>query len=196
MPDIAESALPIVTSVGSGDYLRTVYNDGGTMTSALITKGNLIPAALAYILITDTKSANTAGGTFTSGSFATRTLNTEDSDAGGYATLSSNQVSLSAGTYRVRISAPAFAVDQHQAVLYNVTSAANQLIGAPSYSFQSGGSGVTVTNSVIVGRFTIAVTTVFEVRHRCATTKATNGLGVQANFGVNEIYTTFEAWRE
>ena len=69
-----------------------------------------VPAVLIdvpYIKLSDVKSAGTAGGTFTSGSWQTRTLNTEDSDTGGNCSLSSNQFTLDAGTYEINARASA-----------------------------------------------------------------------------------------
>lgn len=193
MPDIKESDLPVVTSIEDSDLVRIVYSDLGTLRSATITRENLVPSQ-DYILITDTKSANTAGGTFTSGSWQTRTLTTEDVDTGGNASLTSNQITLSAGTYIVRIVCPAVQVGEHKAMLYNVTDASNQLIGTSGYSPVS--PTVSLTHSIVVGRFTIASPKVFEVRHRGAVTVSTFGFGTVNNFGVSEIYTIFEAWKE
>lgn len=198
MADIQEFDLPTETSVTNSDFVRVVL--AGSEQSSKITKANLlagfVPDPYDYILIVDQKAANTAGGASTSGSFATRTLNTELFDTGSHASVSSNQVTLAAGTYYIRVSAPAFASDSHQCVLYSITAAADVFIGTPEYSFQSGGSGTVVTRSVAQGMVTIGSPTVYEIRHRVATSKTVNGLGVQANFGVVETYSIFEAWRQ
>lgn len=145
-----------------------------------------------YILIRDEKAQNTAGGTFTSGAWQTRTLNTEASDAGGYASLSSNQITLAAGTYRVTIRCPAYLCDQHQARLYNISDSAVTLIGTSEYS---PAGGAVPTASIIMGRFTITASKIFEVQHRCTTTRATDGYGIAANF-TTEVYTIAEIVRE
>ena len=83
-------------------------------------------------------------------------------------------------------------VNAHQAKLYNVTDTADTLIGTPEFA----PSGATVmTSSIITGRFTIAAQKVFEVQHQCGTTRATDGLGNAANFGVTEIYTIARFWK-
>lgn len=145
----------------------------------------------AYIKISDTKAQNTNGGTFTSGAWRTRVLNTEDSDVGSHAALASNQITLSAGTYECRISCPAFKVEGHQARLYNTTGAAIVLIGT-SESADSSNNGS--TRSFIVGKFTIATSQALEVQHRCGSTQASNGLGARANF-TSEVYTIAEFWK-
>lgn len=147
----------------------------------------------AYIYVRDEKASSTVGGTFTSGAWRTRDLNTEVNDAGGFASVGSNQVTLAAGTYRFRARAPALYVDRHQIRLANVTDS-TYYYGSSAYSDASG-SGRT-TDSVVSGRFTIASAKVFEVQHQCLTTKTTDGFGTYAGFGNVEVYSEVEFWRE
>ncbi len=145
--------------------------------------------AYDYILIREEQSQNTAAGTFTSGSWQTRVLNTEVSDAGGHASISSNQITLAAGTYDVHIRCPAYKVNQHQARLQNISDTTTTLIGSCEFNYNL--ANAVQTSSVIIGRFTIATSKVFEVQHQATTTAATNGLGVPSNF-TTEIYTVAE----
>ena len=145
-----------------------------------------------YILIREEQAQNTDGGTFTSGSWQTRVLNTEVSDTGGHATLASNQITLAAGTYEVSIAAPAYAVNRHQARLQNVTDATTTIIGMSFYIGAAAGDGMSV--SLIKGKFTIAGSKAFEVQHQCQTTKTTNGYGTAANF-TTEVFTVAEFWK-
>lgn len=142
----------------------------------------------AYILIRDEKSSGTAGGTFTSGAWQTRTLNTEVIDTGGNASISSNQITLAAGTYEVDISAPAYECASHQTRLQNITDGTTELIGSSEYT---GSTDIVSNRSRIQGRFTIAGSKVFEVQHRCSTTRSTSGFGVAASLGT-EVYTIVE----
>lgn len=193
MPAIFEGDTTAITSMESTDKVRVVYSDSGLWSSAVILKKNL-GSTTPYFKITDTKASGTDGGTFTSGSFSTRTLNTIDSDPSSIlVSLSSNQFTLPAGTYQFNITAPAFNVTRHKAVLYNATAGANALIGTAQYSSASPGLGM--NQSIICGVVTIAVQSSFEVRHRCETTAATTGLGVASSFGVSEVYTTVQGWR-
>ncbi len=145
-----------------------------------------------YVEIRDEKAAGTDAGTFTSGAWQTRTLNTEASDASNLASLSSNQITLAAGTYVCDIECPAGVCANHQAKLYNVTDASDVLIGTSEYT----DAGNTVyTKSRVTGRFTIAASKALEVRHRCGATKATDGFGKAANFGVTEVYAVARFWR-
>jgi hypothetical protein len=153
----------------------------------------LLASALKYAKLSDTKAANTAGGTFTSGAWQTRTINAEDSDSDSIVSISSNQFTLQAGTYRIQAHAPAGRVNTHQTRLQNITDATTTLTGTSEYS-------VAVTDSVqsrsfVSGQFTIASAKAFELQHRCSNTRATDGFGVANNFGLSEIYAIVEIWK-
>lgn len=146
-----------------------------------------------YILIQDIKSSGTNGGTFTSGSFQTRTLNTVTADRFGILiSFSSNQFTLPAGTYRILAESPAFLTDRHQARLMNISDSAVMLNGTSSYNSSSGTQAQ--TTSIVRGIVAIASQKTFELQHRCSVTAATNGLGIAANYGNNEIYSSVEIW--
>jgi hypothetical protein len=132
----------------------------------------------------DTKSSGTAGGTFTTGAWRTRDLNTTQFNGITSASLASNQITLPAGTYYVIASAPGFYVNDHQVRLQNITDGSTTIIG------QNSGSGealVIQPSSTLSGTFTIAGTKAFELQHRAGTTKADNGFGASQGWG-NNIY--------
>jgi hypothetical protein len=108
------------------------------------------------------------------------------------ASLGSNQITLPAGTYYIDASAPGHGVDTHVAKLRNTTDAADTLIGTASIGSNSGD---VTQRSFIAGRFTIAAPKVFEIQHRCLTTRTTNGFGNPCNFGVVEVYTDVRIWK-
>lgn len=137
-------------------------------------------------VIEENQVSTTAGGTFTSGADRTRVLNTEVSDLGALVTLASNQITITnPGTYEISWSAPAFEVGPHQSLLYNITSAAEVKRGTS----EEGGTGtVSTLRSVGSTIVVLAASAVFEIRHRCTTTKATDGLGRPASLGT-EVYT-------
>lgn len=219
LTDASVGAAVWVETTGSGGgtiYYQTVQDNGADVTQRSklnLIEGTNVTLAFAddainnvtdvtisstggsgttgYILIQDQKTQNTAGGTF--GGLTTRALNTIVTDTTGAVSLSSNQFTLPAGTYRIRASAPAFLVERHQAWLYNVTDAAIVMRGTSCYN--ANGAGAAVTCSVITGRFTIASSKAFEIRHQNSLLKTTDGLGVAANFGT-EIYTSVELEKE
>lgn len=137
-----------------------------------------------YLSYEDQKTAGTSGGTFTSGSWQTRTLNTEVSDSGNHGSVASNQVTLDDGTYIVRASAPGFQIGVHQTRLQNITATATLLTGTCEYCDPIN----SVSNrSFIDGKIVLAVRSVIELQHRSQSTKAATGAGV--SLGVTtEVY--------
>lgn len=136
-------------------------------------------------VIEEQQAQNTAGGTFTSGADRTRVLNTEVTDLSGLVTVASNQILITnAGTYEIDWSAPAYRVDSHQSFLYNITSSAEVKRGTTEYTTGNVATTRSTGRTIVV----LAATATFEIRHRCTTTRATDGLGLQANFGT-EVYT-------
>jgi hypothetical protein len=150
-------------------------------------------AALDYVKIEEQQVSGTNGGTFTSGAWQTRVLNTEVTDTAGIAALSANRVTLSAGTYEARIRCPAGAVDGHQVRLQNITAGTTLLLGGNEYSGNPA-SDFAFTTAFCSGVFTVAAAQQLEVQHRCGTTKATNGLGTPNSWGT-EVYAVLEFWR-
>jgi len=150
-------------------------------------------SATNYLLVTDTKSSGTAGGTFTSGAWRTRDLNTVGANYIAGSSLASNQVSLPAGTYRAKAQSMASYTDQNQIKLRNVTDSADLLSGTPQSAPTSGGAFNAA--SFLVGEFTIAGTKAIELQHQCVTTKATDGFGMSTSFSISNIYSILEIWR-
>ncbi|MDP6772243.1 MAG: hypothetical protein QF704_16175, partial [Anaerolineales bacterium] len=89
----------------------------------------------SYAIIADQKSQSTEGGTFTSGAWRTRDLNTEIADPDGIVSISSNQFTLGAGSYLIRWVCVCFLVNQNQTRLYNVTDSSVEGIGVTTYSY-------------------------------------------------------------
>lgn len=136
-------------------------------------------------IFNETQASGTAGGTFTSGSFVKRTLNTTIINNITGCTLTSSVIALPAGTYQITASAPGGDCTQHATKLRNTSDSTDTLIGTT----ERAPNGTSVqTRSFVTGVFTIAATKNFELQHRCSTTAATNGLGYASTFGVSEIY--------
>lgn len=150
---------------------------------------NLTPNQMLHVR--DEKAQNTQGGTFTSGAWRTRDLNTSKVNTITGASLGSNQITLPAGTYFIEASAPALLVDAHQAKLYNVTDTADVIIGTSEYSGTADSVG---GRSHVIGQFTLSAAKTLELQHRCATTRATNGFGAAGNF-TTEVYSEVKIWR-
>lgn len=146
-----------------------------------------------YAIICDEKADNVDGGTFTSGAWRTRDLNTEIADPDDIVSIGSNQFTLGAGSYLIEAAAPAFDCDRHQTRLYNVTTSTVVQHGRNAY----GASANNVeSESTVTARVTITGNTAFEIQHRCQTTKATTGLGLDNNFGGVSIFTVVKIFKE
>ncbi len=144
-----------------------------------------------YIHIRDEKAQNTAGGTFTSGAWRTRDLNTIVSDPASLATLSSNQITLPAGSYFVRASAPAYRGQLHQLRLQNISDATTEIVGDSAVSYGSAG---VQAHACLTGAFTLSAEKTLELQHQCSQTQATNGLGYPVNY-TTEVYAVVEIWK-
>jgi len=144
----------------------------------------------SYAIIADHKDDATDGGTFTSGDWRTRDLQTEVADPDGIVSISSDQFTLGAGSYLIRWTCPAWTVARHKSRLYNVTDTAAEGYGQSIVASNPG------ANSDGSARVVITGSTVFEIQHRCETTRADDGFGVQSGFGVIEVYTIVEIFKE
>ena len=146
-----------------------------------------------YMIVRDEKASGTHAGASVIGT-QTRALNTVATNTIGGATLASNQITLPAGTYRVRAQAPCY-VNASKLFLYNVTDAVNQLIGISTNGITGASSDQAVTYTEVAGRFTIATAKVFELRQYCSEATAVDGLGAAVSQGT-EVYSTVEIIEE
>ncbi len=144
-----------------------------------------------YIRLHDSKSAGTESGTFTQGAWQKRTV-IEDQDTDNNVSVASSVITLEAGTYDCLIRCPAYTVTRHQGRLRNTADNTTAVVGSGAYAHSD--SNVN-TDTVIQGRFTITAQKTFEIQHRCETTVANKGFGVEANFDEVEIFTVAEFWK-
>lgn len=150
------------------------------------------PFSAALFHVRDIKAAGTNGGTFTSGAWQTRDLNTVDTNEISGASLAVNVLTLPAGVYYFKSRAPAYRVEFNVSRLYNNTDAAVIYEGDVADAI-SGDTGTTVFMS---GRFTIAGTKAIELQHRCSATRAGDGFGVGADLGqTNSTFASIEFWK-
>lgn len=180
----ARTAAVTSPQEGNMSYLKDTNSTEYYSGSAWVAVGAAGAVTIQTATFNDTKSSGTSGGTFTSGAWRTRDLNTTQFNGITSASLASNQISLPAGTYYVIASAPGFYVDDHQVRLQNITDSTTTITG------QNSGSGqalIIQPSSTLSGTFTIAGTKAFELQHRSGTTKADNGFGASQSWG-NNIY--------
>ena len=161
----------------------TAFVSGDVLTAAQL--NGVVDNFADIALFNETQANNTQGGTFTSGSYLKRTLNTTIVNNIASCTLTSSVVSLPAGTYYMS------AIGSCWGNLTGVQSRiANTTASTYSYGqsmYWAGGvasSGNTTVSAVV----TITATSNFELQSRTLATVNTNGFGVGANLGNNEIY--------
>ena len=184
-----------------GDVLNIGTPSDNTVTAAKIVDGTITAAKLTDLAnpfgkellhVRDEKANNTAGGTATSGSFQTRTLNTSVTNEISGASLASNQITLPSGTYFIIASAPAYSINRHKAKLRNTTDSSDTIIGTTEWCYNTyEGSN----RSFVIGRFTIASQKVFELQHFVGSTTATSGFGLATNASVIEVYSDVQIWK-
>ena len=148
----------------------------------------------SYAIIADVKASNTDSGTFTSGAWRTRDLNTELADPDGIVSISSNQFTLQSGSYLLKAKAMGFRVERHMIKLYQTSGTpADIATGTSEYCPPT---YIGSNSSFLSCRFTISTATTYELQHRCQTTKTDNGFGMDFDIGVNETFALVEIFKE
>jgi len=179
--------LPVANATAN----QHLKNDGAGALSWVTPAGT--PLFTSFAIIADQKAAGTDGGTFTSGSWQTRDLQTEITDIDGIVTISANEFTLAAGTYLINWNCCAFQCNSHKSRLYDVTGTASLGMGMPQWT-QSLDHGS--NNSEGSTRITPSGSNVYRIEHRCSLTKADQGFGVPADFSEPEIFTRVEIYKE
>lgn len=139
------------------------------------------------MIVEDRKPSGTNSGTFTSGAWRTRDLNTVVLNEITGASLSSNQVTLPVGTYEIFGFAMAHYVNRNAVRLQNTTDGSAEISGAPAFTPANDSQ----PSELPLGRVTITSAKVFELQHQCQTTRANEGFGlpVGSSFTVDyEVY--------
>jgi hypothetical protein len=191
MADSTVSGLTATTTIAGTDF---VLVSSGATTKKISGVNLKIAVERPYVRITDRKAEGINGGTFTSGSWQNRDINTEEDDDFNLVTIATNRFTLAAGTYRARIRCPAYNVSRNKARLYNFTDSIIVLNGSTGQHCSGGSSSQTW----IVGKFTIAAAKELVIQHRCQVSTTTYGFGVSvgdqwAGDGY-ETYTEAEFW--
>jgi hypothetical protein len=178
------SVTPVASSsnnpFGPGDAVLLHFTRAGD-------KGD--PGTLTQVLwVRDEKVSGSAAGDSVAGATVQRTLNTIKRNTITGASLSSNQVTLPAGTYRISFTAPAYCAGAHKAWLYNVTDGAVLLAGTSDYSGGAGSASASSRSGAINCEIVLAASKVLEVRHYTFATSSP-GLGFASSSGQAEVYT-------
>lgn len=198
----ADTLCGNLTGNVSGDIVSnntSIFNGTVNFSNATITGlDGAITVDDIWILL-DKKSSGVRGGTFTSGAWRTRTINTAEVNPGSDVTLSSNQFTMTAGKYFIMIRAPAHGVGSHQIRLYNVTDSSVEQYGTSevtdgSDSDSDDEGGQSESNLTFV--LNVPSTKTYRVEHRSEHSQSRTGFGFPAGFsGNSEIYTRVEIIR-
>jgi hypothetical protein len=173
-----------ITGGSADNFLKT--DGAGALSWGTPTAGSTIK--VAYLV--DQKAQGTDGGTFTSGAWQHRDLQTEHYDTIGI-TFGTNTFVMPVGTFYIDWSCPGIGCYYHKSRLYNITSAAVIKYGTSSLSRINSAYGDAQNQTLSNGSalVTLSATATFKIEHRCSLTAATNGMGSDSGFEV-ETYTT------
>jgi hypothetical protein len=172
----SSSASPFI----DGDAVMVYFQRTGD-------KGDMPSLVTGVLHVRDEKAGGTSGGT--SVGTNTRTLNTTKRNTLG-ATVSGNQFTLPAGTYRMQGNAPTGsnaggAGVKHQAWFYNVTAGSIAAVGSSEWCVSAGTSSRSVISPIEI---VLAAPTTFELRHYLSQTANSQDLGAPASSGNIEVY--------
>ena len=184
------TAFTLPTSDGSVNQL--MKTDGSGQLGWATDTGGLFAS---YALIADQKTKGTSSGTFTSGAWRTRDLNTEITDPDGIVSISSNEFTLAAGSYLIKWHAPAKYVEENQTRLYDVTGAAAIAVGSSAFNYPNHPTYIAEGPSSGFARVTPSSSNVYRIEHYCELTHATNGFGSYTDIDV-EMFTMVEIYKE
>jgi hypothetical protein len=141
-----------------------------------------------YAIFADQKTLGTDGGTFTSGAWRDRDLNTTiaNTDTTNI-TLGTNDFTLLAGNYFIHWMTISYDGYNSTTRLYDGTSSVG--VGQPFHNNATGGIFLGDT------RVTPGTSTTYQLQHQCTTTEATIGFGLASDASI-EQYTTVTIYKE
>lgn len=148
---------------------------------------------MPFLHLYDEKATGVDGGVFTQDVWQTRDLNTMPVNEVG-AVLSSNQLTLFAGSYMIMAWAPVDLVGRHKMRLRDTTNSVDLIIGGSAFTDPDAGEDH-VSDARLMGRFNLSATTTLELQHQCSSTKTVNGFGVNAGFSTVERYAELLIWK-
>ena len=108
------------------------FTAGQVLTAAQVTELQANSTKIA--IFQDQKASATSGGNATSGSFLKRTLNTTVVNNITGCSLSSDVITLTAGSYLITASAPFYKVNGCQIRLQNTTAGTTLILGGSDYT--------------------------------------------------------------
>jgi hypothetical protein len=146
---------------------------------------------LKIAVLQDVKDNNVAGGTAVTAVWTARTLNTISSDPNGLIIdLASNEWKVASGDYQVKVLAPFHHTRGTRLRIYDVTN--SMVIGYGPSLYINNNVDMEVSLNL---RITPHKDNVYRLEYYCERGGHADGLGIAANVGQPEIYTTLEITR-
>lgn len=159
-------------------------------TSAIWTDEALTSFGTKMWILMDVKPNSTNGGTFSSGGWQKRELNTMHYSDGSEITLdgNNNRFNIAPGKYYIRAIAPAYSCGHHK---IRVSNSSNSTVYGYGTSAICSSSNAHITYSEANLVMNVASSMLLQIDHRCQTTRATTGFGIANGFGtgIDEVYT-------
>jgi hypothetical protein len=179
------------SQIASNSGNDPVSDDGTNWKPWLQTTSNPF---MKYLHVREEQTAGTDGGTFATGTWVTRVLNTVKTNRITGASLASNQITLPAGDYKIVATAPTQESDQHRTILYDTTGTTDLVYSTSDNVSTGGGEG---QRSHLKGEFTLSVESDLEIRHRCNSNGGGSaGLGQGEDIdSLPEVFTEVEIWK-
>lgn len=143
-------------------------------------------------IFNETQAANTKGGTSVAAAWTKRVLNTSVVNNITGCSIASSVITLPAGTFNISANAPFMNGDRIKIKLRNTTASTDAIIGLSSYV---NGAGNVEINALLSGTVTTTAATNFELQYYVQTALVNQGLGVETNFTVSEVYATIQITR-
>tara|TARA_R110000737_G_scaffold332185_1_gene348947 strand:+ start:15 stop:857 length:843 start_codon:yes stop_codon:yes gene_type:complete len=179
-----------------GDQATSAWEAGTGTTQSLVSPANVksaIDSSRATMIVKEVYPYLGDTPTLSVNVWNARVLNTVTVNEISGASLSSNQVTLPAGTYKIRADVPAFKVNVNVSRLYNITDGALQEMGTLENSHQNGYGNST---STIIAYFTIGSTKTFGIDTAVQTGQVDGGGEDRGNlvlaFSGVQVYTQIE----
>ncbi len=175
-------SIYVNTGVSAGQIPKIGSN--GKLPTSIIPVSEASISEIQVVYIKEVKPSGVNGGVCNTNAWNIRELNTIEGNE-IFATLSSNNITLTEGTYDFYASAPAFVTAGHKAKLRNITTGVDEIIGSNGFS---NNVYATLSFTYISGTITVITPTVFQIQHRCQVSSSV-GFGFANGFGVSEVYT-------
>lgn len=189
----ANLASPALTGTPTAPTATVGTNTTQVATTAFVL-ANSSASALKLFHIQDQKAATTSGGSLILNTYTNRDLNTTLVNQIPSASLTSNTITLPAGSYYIDASSPYRSSGSVRTRLYNTTDSTTTLLGTCEYGDASGGT--VQVKSFITGYFTLASSKSLVIQYTAGASSTVVGLGTpRGQNAENELYTDVRIWK-